>query len=285
MSILRPRAAVVCVLAFLSLVAGPWLVGAQSAAPPLRIALLAEWSVSQHRAGITAGGPVGPELRAALDGGVVDRPVFWWQRGAIQRSALARKPIRVLAAAEASLVGGQGEFEVVVRPPSGPAAWTEVELRPRRPAASDIAVLEVGGELNTVTQVLATLLVVPADGAVRELPLVPRALIAGEGVPVGLVPFGLIPAEPGAFRGRDGLEFFVARSPVESLRDADTTTAGPADRATTNVGDWRQADRLFIRVPAAGLQAGLPGIVLGWKDRTLKSDPDGGEGLEQRRRG
>src|SRR4029453_11574142 len=84
--------------------------------------------------------------------------------------------------------------------------------------------------------------------------------------------------------GQNGLEFFVARSPVETLTNGDTTPAGPADRATSNVGDWREADRVFIRVPVARLQSGVPGIVLGWKDRTLKPDPDGGDGVEQRRR-
>ena len=220
----------------------------------------------------------------ALDGGVVDRPVFWWQRGVIQRSALARKPVRVLPGAEASALGGRGEFELgAVRPPSGTTAWTEVEVRPRSAGDADVLVLEVGGELNTITQVLDALFLVSGEGGFQELRLVPRAAVSAPGVPVARVPLGRIPAEPAAFRGQDGLEFFVARSPIESLPDADTTTTGSADKAMTNVGDWREADRVFIRIPAARLQAGAPAIVLGWRDRTLKSDPDGGNGDDRRR--
>jgi hypothetical protein len=259
----------------------PWMVAAQPAPLAVRLALLPQWSVSQHRAGGVSA-PVRAELRAALDRGVVDRPVFWWQRGVIQRSALALKPVRVLGGPEASLLGGRGEFELrSVRPPTGAAAWTEVEVWPRSGGTGDVLVLEVGGELNTITQVLDAVFLVPGEGGVQELHLVTRSAVGAPGVPVARVPFGRIPAESAAFRGQDGLEFFVARSPVESLPDADTTTAGPADRAVTHVGDWREADRVFIRIPAARFQAGLPGIVLGWKDRTLKSDPDGGDDLRR----
>jgi hypothetical protein len=261
----------------------PWIVAAQSGAPTVRLAMLPQWSVNQHRmGGVTA--PVRPELRVALDGGVVDRPVFWWQRGVIQRSALAWKPVRVVPGAEASVLGGRGEFELgAVRPPAGPAAWTEIEVRPRTVGDADVLVLEVGGELNTITQVLDTLFLVSGAGGFQELRLVPGAAVSAPGIPVARVPFGRIPAEPAAFRGQDGLEFFVARSPIESLPDADTTTTGSADKAMTNVGDWREADRVFIRIPAARLQAGAPAIVLGWRDRTLKSDPDGGNGDDRRR--
>ena len=261
----------------------PWIVAAQSGPPAVRLALLPQWSVNQHRAGF-ASAPVRAELRAALDGGVVDRPVFWWQRGVIQRSALARKPVRVLPGPEASVLGGRGEFELgSVRPPAGTAAWTDVEVRPRSAGAGDVLVLEVGGELNTITQVLDALFLVSGDGAFQELRLVSRAVVGAPGVPVARVPFGRIPAEPAAFRGQDGLEFFVARSPIESLPGADTTTIGSADKGMSNVGDWREADRVFIRIPAARLQAGAPAIVLGWRDRTLKSDPDGGNGDDRRR--
>jgi hypothetical protein len=261
----------------------PWIVAAQSGPPALRLALLPQWSVNQHRAGVFSA-PVRAELRTALDRGVVDRPVFWWQRGVIQRSALAWKPVRVLPGPVAGTLGGRGDFELgSVRPPTGAAAWTEVEVRPRSTGPDDVLVLEVGGELNTITQVLDAVLLVPGEGGFQELPLVQRAAIGAPGVPVARVPFGRIPAEATAFRGQDGLEFFVARSPIENLPDADTTTGGPADKAMTNVGDWREADRVFIRIPAARLRAGTPGIVLAWKDRTLKSDPDGGNGDDRRR--
>jgi hypothetical protein len=278
---IRALPALLVVLA--AVVTTPWIVAGQSGSPAIRLALLPQWSISQHRTG-GASAPVRAELRTALDGGVVDRPVFWWQRGMIQRSALAWKPVRVLPAAQASVLGGRGEFELgPVRPPAGSAAWTEVEVRPRSAGAGDVLVLEVGGELNTITQVLNALFLQSSDGGFQELRLVPRAAVGAPGVPVAQVPFGQIPAEPAAFRGQDGIEFFVARSRIENLPDADTTTAGPADKAMTNVGDWREADRVFIRIPAARLQGGAPAMVLAWKDRTLKSDPDGGNGDDRRR--
>ena len=39
-------------------------------------------------------------------------------------------------------------------------------------------------------------------------------------------------------------------------------------------GDWREGDRVFLRIPAAALAEGWPGLVLGWKDRTLQTDPN-----------
>ena len=280
----RPRTAAALVAALALLALSPWIAGSQPAPLTIRLALLPQWSVNQHRGGAGWGsrGPLTPDFRTALAGGVVDRPVFWWQRGLIQRSSLVRKPIRVLPPAEAAPLGGRGQFDLVsVRPPTGPAAWTDVEIA-FRGQGGDL-VLEVGGELNTITQVLETVLLMPADGAIQEVPLTRRALVSGPGIPVVTVQFGVPPAVPRtAFGGAGGLDFLVARSPIESLTNGDTTTLGPADRATTNVGDWREADRVFIRVPAAGLQAGVPGVVLVWKDRTLKSDPDGGE-FEQRR--
>jgi hypothetical protein len=229
-----------------------------------------------------ASGPILPEFRAALDGGVVDRPVFWWQRGVIQRSALAWKPIRVLGAPEASGLGGRGEFDLLAAGrATGAAAWSQIDVRPRSGQAGAVLVLEVGGELNTIGQVLETLLLVPADGPIQELSLARRAVASASGIPVVTVPAGRLPS-PAPFRGENGIEFFVARSPVEGLANADTTPSGAADRATSNVGDWREGDRVFIRVPVARLQAGTPGLVLGWKDRTVKPDPDGG-GDERRR--
>lgn len=285
-TLMPPARPAVLLLLLGALAAAPVVVPAQPGTLGVRLALVQQWSVSQHRggAGWTAGGALLPEFRTALDTGVVDRPVFWWQRGAIQRTSLAWKPVRVLSGPEAALAGGLGEFEAAgVRSPTGATAWTQVDVRPRTGQAADILILEVGGELNTITQVLETLLLVPADGAIQELALAPRAVVSTPGVPVVTVPRGRVPAQA-PFRGQNGIEFLVARSPVESLVNADTTTSGAADRATSNVGDWREGDRVFIRVPVARLQAGVPGIVLGWKDRTLKPDPDGGDG-EQRRRG
>ncbi|HSE95337.1 MAG TPA: hypothetical protein VLD61_05565, partial [Methylomirabilota bacterium] len=50
----------------------------------LRLASLPQWVSDQH--------PVAGALRAAVDGGVVDRVVLWWQRGVIQRDMLVGKP-------------------------------------------------------------------------------------------------------------------------------------------------------------------------------------------------
>jgi hypothetical protein len=38
-------------------------------------------------------------------------------------------------------------------------------------------------------------------------------------------------------------------------------------------GDWREGDRVFLRIPAAQLDRGLAGLVLVWKDRVLQTDP------------
>ena len=57
---------------------------AQSSGATLRLAFLPEWVLEQHR---RMGGAVRPELRAALDRGVVDRVVFWWQPGIVHRPA------------------------------------------------------------------------------------------------------------------------------------------------------------------------------------------------------
>ena len=128
-------------------------------APPsgvLRLALLPQWTVQQHR---VARGQPNAALRAAVESGVVDRTVFAWQRGVIQRQALVWKPIRLLADPEASALGGRGQFSLVaIRPPAGRAAWTEVEVSRSAPRADDVLLVEIGGERNTMTQVLETLL-------------------------------------------------------------------------------------------------------------------------------
>lgn len=280
----RLSAALCAALALLAL--APWIARSQPAPLAIRLALVSQWSVNQHRGGAAWGsqGPVTPDIRTALDRGVVDRPVFWWQRGAIQRSTLVWKPIRLLPASDAAALGGRGDFDLVaVRPPAGATAWTQVEVAPRGAPPGDVLVLEVGGELNTITQVLETVLLVPPDGRIEEVPLGRRA--GGPAIPVVTVQFGRLPAVPAtAFGGAEGIDFLVARSTVETLANADTTTLGPADKAMSNVGDWREGDRVFIRLPVARLAAGTPSVVLVWKDRTLKSDPDGGDFMDQRRR-
>jgi hypothetical protein len=277
----RSAAAPIVLLSVLVLLAvGPLSLGAQTAPLTLRLALLPQWSVNQHRSSWSVQSSVTPELRRALEGGVVDRPVFWWQRGSIQRSMLVGKPFRLLSPDEAAPLGGRGPFDLSVRPPAGASAWAQIDVVPR---GGDVAVLEVGGELNTVNQVLETVLLVPADGPIQTVALSRRAIVQGPGIPVVATQFGLPPDPKTAFSPPiGGLEFLVARSLIDSLANGDTSTQGPADRATTNVGDWREADRVFIRVPVAAPPGGFPGLVLVWKDRLLKPDPDGGQ-FEMRR--
>ena len=73
-------------------------------------------------------------------------------------------------------VAAGGSTLGAVRPPTGRAAWTEVEVGRSGAGADDVLLLEIGGERNTVTQVLETLLVAdPARGLV-EVPLARPAL-------------------------------------------------------------------------------------------------------------
>jgi hypothetical protein len=247
----------------------------QESVARLRIALLPQWTIQQHRG---VGGALGPDLREALEAGVVDRTVFAWQRGRIQRQALVGKPIRLVPGAEAAALGGRGRFDLVaVRPPASQAAWTELEVAQSAPGSDDVLVLEIGGERNTVTQVLETLLVTdPARGLV-EVPLARPALIPGSGVPVVGVPFEQpVPAAmAGRFREAAGMGLLVVRSPLWDIRNGDVTASGVADTVPFGGGDWREGDRVFVRVPAAVLTRGAAGLVLGWKDRTRQPDMDG----------
>ncbi len=128
---------------------------AQSSGATLRLAFLPEWVLEQHRG---MGGAARPEFRAALDRGVVDRVVFWWQPGIVQRPVLVAKPVRVLAGTEALALGGRGEFRLAaLRLPAGASAWTEVEVAAESARPEDALVLEVGGELGAIRRVLETL--------------------------------------------------------------------------------------------------------------------------------
>ena len=99
-------------------------------------------------------------------------------------------------------------------------------------------------------------------------------------------PFGRpLSAQPegGLPWGRGGVAFLVARSPVDVVRDGDVTVNGLADRSASGVGDYREGDRVFIRIPLAALRDQAPGIVLAWKDRTERVDPEGGGSRDLRR--
>ena len=248
---------------------------AQGSPGRLRIAFLPEWAIRQHRG---VGGTLSPDLAAAVDGGVVDRTVFAWQRGRIQRQALVQKPIRVPPEAEAAALGGRGQFALAAaHPPAGRAAWTEVEVSQATSGGDGVLVLEIGGERNTIRQVLETLLVAEPGRGLAEIALARAALFPGPGVPVVTAPFEqpLPPAMAQRFWEAGGMGLLVARSPLWDIRNGDVTASGLADTVPFGtVGDWRDGDRLFLRIPAAALARGLPGLVLGWKDRTLKPDVD-----------
>ncbi len=273
----------------LTMCGAPVTVGAQPGTATVRIALLSQWVVNQHRTGSGLGGEgrLAPEFQAALDGGVVDRVVFSWQRGVIQRRTLLPKPIRILSGGEAAVLGGSGEFQLVaVRPPAGASAWTEMEVASRTGRSDGVLVLEIGGELNTIGQILETLLVAAPGGPLQELALARRAVVPGDGVPVIGVPFGqpVLLSRPPRFGAAGGGEFLVARSLIDAAVDGDVTTHGPADQSAlqTGRGEWREADRVFVRLPLGALRAGAPAIVLAWKDRTYR--PDGGPNEQRRAR-
>jgi hypothetical protein len=271
------RLAIVVLAGILGIGVGLPAVRAQTPPGVVRLALVPQWVIQQHR---PVGGPLSPVLREALEGAVVDRTVYSWQRGVIQRQALVAKPIRVVPHDEAAALGGRGRFALgAVRPPTDRAAWTEVEITRTSADANDVVVLEVGGERNTVTQVLETLLVAEPGRGLTEVALGRTALVAGSGVPVVTAYFErpLPAAMAQRFREEAGMGILVARSPLWDVRNGDRTSSGPADTVPYSGGDWREGDRVFLRIPVAALERGVPGLVLGWKDRTLQTDPDGGE--------
>jgi hypothetical protein len=179
--------------------------------------------------------------------------------------------MRLLAGPEAAAFGGQGDCQLLaLRPPAEATAWTSVEIEPRTARPGDACVLEIGGELATVAQVIGTLLVTAPDGGFVRLDVALPALVRGTGVPVVLAPLvwpGVRSDAPSLFRRAGGLDLLIVRSGVETMVDASLTPRGPADVAPMRAGEWREGDRLLVRVPLAVLEAGAPGLVVGWKDR------------------
>jgi hypothetical protein len=262
-------------------------VHAQPTRATLRIALVPQWVVNQHRAAPSLGsrGVATPQLVRALDGGVVSRVVFWWQRGVVHRDALVWKPIRLVEGEEAATLGGRGSFELVqVRPPAGGSAWLEADIVPRAGRPAEVAVVELGGELAPLRQVLDSLHLVGPDGSLTELELARRALVRGAGVQIITAPFDrpvTVPDARALFQGGGGLEFLVVRSQVEVSPGAEATPNGFGDLSAFNAGAWREGDRVMLRVPVAAAGTGLAPIVLGWRDRLFR--PDGGDVNELRR--
>ena len=66
----------------------------------------------------------------------------------------------------------------------------------------------------------------------------------------------------------------VVRGLLRDLRNAARTVNGLADTVALGEGDWREGDRVFLRISATALERGLAGLVLVWKDRTLQNDPN-----------
>ena len=118
-----------------------------------------------------------------------------------------------------------------MRPPAGPAAWTEIEVTRPPPGADDVLVLEIGGERNTMRQVLETLLVAEPGRGLVEVPLARSALLPGAGVPVVAAPFEqpLPAALAQRFREEAGMSLLVVRSPLWDVRNGATTSSGLAD--------------------------------------------------------
>ncbi len=118
--------------------------------------------------------------------------------------------------------------------------------------------LEIGGERNTITQVLETLLIAEPGRPLAEMPLARAALVAGAGVPVVASPFERRspPAMAQRFRQEAGLDLLVVRSPLWDVRNGDQTSSGRADTVPFGGGDWREGDRVFLRIPAAKLGQG-----------------------------
>jgi hypothetical protein len=240
----------------------------------LRVALVPQWVLDQHRAGAAGSrGALVPAFRSALDAGVVDRVVFWWQRGAIQRQLLVRKPVRVLAGPEAEALGGRGEFRLgAVRSPGGPSAWTEVEVVPQTDRPTDVAILEIGGELGTIRQVVQTILVTTPDGALVELPLSVRPWRPGEVSPVVRTPLPASRCAASSSRAPEASRSWWS-SPVEVIVGGRVAQRPGGRRGIgQRLGDWREGTGCSSasRWPSSGT---APALVLGWKDRQLQPDP------------
>ena len=262
-----------------------WSVGTTTAQEPVtvRLALVPQWVINTQR---ILGSPLQDRHLPAsfaetLDRGVTESVVFAWQRGRIQRSSLVAKPFRVLSAAEAAPFGGRGEFGLGgVEPPRDGSAWTVVHVVPIREEPDSVLVLEVGGDLGTITQLIEAIFVEDPPGGFREQRLAPRALVeSADRVTILRVPFGravTLAEAAGLFRGPGGLGFLVARSPVDTVSRGDVTPNGSAD-ATRWTGDWREGDRVFIRASLTALRRDRASVVLAWRDRTLRDDKPGGD--------
>jgi hypothetical protein len=208
---------------------------------------------------------------------VVDHVVFSWQRGRMERRWLVQKPVRVLSGPEAAALGGHGGFELgTVRPPAGRTAWTALDVLPLTGQPEDVLLLEVGGDINVVTQLVGAVALAPPDGSIDEVPLTRGGGGSQQAVAIVFPPFGqVVEAKFGpSFRRFLGVDLLVARSPVYVFPDMGATSNGPADLALEEGGQWREGDRVLLRVPLATLRSGVPGIVLAWKDRIVKPQAD-----------
>jgi hypothetical protein len=228
----------------------------------LRLALVSEGAVSQQA-----------DLAGALQRGVVDSAVVGAGGGTIPRASLLAKPIRAVGGPEGAGLGGRGELVVVaVRPPTRAAVWTEVDVATGSAGPDDVLVLEVGGELNTIGQVLDAIFVEEPGGRLTQLPVEPVALVGGRGVLALPAPFGRPVTRSDLrtrFRSAGSVDLLVIRSLVEVMVDAATTPRGRADASPHWAGEWREGDRLFVRLPVAALRAGPPRLALSWKDRIV----------------
>lgn len=100
----------------LTMLGAPATVGAQPGTATVRIALVSQWVVTQHRTGSRLGGErrLAPEFRAALDGGVVDRVSHWLALALAGVAVVAVLAMPAVAAAELK-VGVSGYIKLDIQ--------------------------------------------------------------------------------------------------------------------------------------------------------------------------
>ena len=70
------------------------------------------------------------------------------------------------------------------------------------------------------------------------------------------------------------MDLLVVRSPLWDVRDGDLTSSGRADTVPFGSGDWREGDRVFLRIPAAALGRGVRRARAGVEGPDAPDDPN-----------
>ena len=242
---------------------------AQAPPPVVRLALLPQWVIQQHRSL--------PALAEAIEGGVVDRTVFAWQRGVIQRQALVSKPIRVVPEP------GAPRRPRAVRPHGAPAdrpgGLDGDRGPPVEPRAPTTCSSSRSGASATRSRRSSRRCWSRSPGGrwPRYRWLAPPSC-AGAGVPVVASTFDapLPPAMAQRFRQEAGLDLLVVRSPALGRANGDQTSSGRADTVPFGGGDWREGDRVFLRISGRRARSRRA------RDRAGVEGPDAPERPERR---